>query len=192
MYEFFDNAGIFAWPLLLCSVLAVFIIVERLVALRSSRVIPAKYRDSFLSGQIPSEGDDGSVAGRVLQFYYDAKADAEQLKAYSRLELSRLERGLFVLEVIISAAPLLGLLGTVTGLVRVFSQISPDTGLPDTEAFVEGVALALSTTMFGLAIAIPTLAFNSWIGRRLEAFAAQLEVGVERLVALKQAHRRRS
>lgn len=191
MYELFENAGIFAWPLSLCSVLAVFIIIERLIGLRRGRVIPNRYRDAFLAGTIPETGDIRSVAGRIIHFYHDATADAEQLKAFSRLQLSRMERGLFILEVVVSAAPLLGLLGTVTGLVRVFSHITPETGVPDTGAFIEGVALALSTTVIGLAIAIPTLAFHSYLGRRIESYAAQLEVGVERLTAAKQAGRKR-
>jgi biopolymer transport protein ExbB len=94
-----------------------------------------------------------------------------------------MERGLFILEIVVSAAPLIGLLGTVTGLVTVFGQISPETGLPDPAAFVEGVSMALTTTILGLAIAIPALAFNSFLNRRVDTFEAQLEVGVERLIA---------
>lgn len=191
MYELFETAGVFAWPLGLCSVLAIFVIVERVIALRRSRVLPGRYREAFLAGEIPEVGDRQSVAGRIIDFYHDITADAEQLKAFSRLQLTRMERGLFILEIVISAAPLLGLLGTVTGLVQVFSGISPETGVPDTQAFVEGVALALNTTMIGLAIAIPTLAFHSYLGRRIESYAAQLEVGVERLTAAKQAGRKR-
>ena len=71
-----------------------------------------------------------------------------------------MERGLFLLEVVISGAPLVGLLGTVTGLVKVFSQIPAGGGVGDTAVFSEGIAMALLTTILGLAIAIHTfLAF---------------------------------
>jgi len=189
MYELIEDAGIFAWPLGLCSVLAIFIIIERLISLRNSRVLPNPIQARFLAGEIPEEGNTHSVAGRILLFFEDVSNDAEQLKAYARLQISRMERGLFILEVVISVAPLIGLLGTVTGLIQVFSQITPETGLPDTQAFIEGVALALTTTMLGLSIAIPTLAFHSYLGRRIESYAAQLEVGVERLITLKRGNK---
>ncbi|HSH09830.1 MAG TPA: MotA/TolQ/ExbB proton channel family protein [Oceanipulchritudo sp.] len=191
MRELIENAGIFAWPLGLCSVLATVIIIERLFALRRNRIIPHHYEESFTKGSIPEEGDSGSVAGRIVSYYRHRKLDSEQLKAYTRLQVTHMERGLFILEIVVSAAPLLGLLGTVTGLVTVFGQISPETGLPDPAAFVEGVSLALTTTILGLSIAIPSLAFNSYLSRRVDTYEAQLEVGVERLIAaMKEAARR--
>jgi len=189
MYDFFHDAGIFAYPLLLCSVLSTFIVVERLVALRRSRVMPRQLSDRLIAGDIPEDGDLGSVAGRIVAFFHDPKSDADQLKAFARLQISRMERGLFILEIVVSAAPLIGLLGTVTGLVGVFDQISPETGMPEMGAFREGVALALTTTMLGLAIAIPSLAFNSFLGRRIEFYEAQLEVALERLITAKKRGR---
>ncbi len=185
MYDTFQDAGIFAWPLLLCSLLATFIIVERLIALRTSRIIPSAVRQQLTAGEIPESGDIRSVAGRIIAFYHDPQSDAEQLKAFARLQLSRMERGLFILEIVVSAAPLIGLLGTVTGLVEVFSHM-PESGTPDMDVFREGVALALTTTVIGLAIAIPSLAFNSYLGRRIESYAADLEVGLERLITSKR------
>ena len=182
MKELIQNAGIFAWPLGLCSLLATIIIIERLFALRRSRIIPREYEVAFSLGNIPEAGDRYSVAGRIIDFFHQRRLDAEQLKAFTRLQVTRMERGLFILEIVVSAAPLLGLLGTVTGLVKVFSKISPETGLPDPAAFVEGVSMALTTTIVGLAIAIPALAFNSYLSRRVDTFEAQLEVGVERLI----------
>ena len=183
MKELIQNAGIFAWPLGLCSLLATIIIIERLFALRRSRIIPREYEVAFSLGNIPEKGNDSSVAGRIIEFFHQRRLDAEQLKAYTRLQVTRMERGLFILEIVVSAAPLLGLLGTVTGLVKVFSKISPDTGLPDPAAFVEGVSMALTTTILGLSIAIPALAFNSYLTRRVDTLEAQLEVGVERLIS---------
>jgi biopolymer transport protein ExbB len=192
MFALFEDAGLFAYPLLLCSVLSTFIIVERLIALRRGKIMPEHLTDRLIAGEIPAEGDLGSVVGRVIAFFHDPKSDADQLKAFARLQISRMERGLFILEIVVSAAPLIGLLGTVTGLVGVFDQISPETGMPEMGAFREGVALALTTTMLGLAIAIPSLAFNSYLGRRIETYEAQLEVGLERLITAKRKGLHRS
>ncbi len=179
-----EGAGVFIWPLGLCSVTGIFIFFERLLALRAAKVIPRRMREAFVRGELPAEGSADSAAGRILQFYFEHKPDPEQLKAYARWQIIRLERGLFLLEIVVSASPLLGLLGTVTGLIKVFAKISPDTGMPDPAAFVEGIALALSTTMLGLAIAIPALAGSIFLHRRVDILAAQLNVGVEQLVNL--------
>ena len=75
--------------------------------------------------------------------------------------------------------------GTVTGLLQVFSQISPDTGLPDPVAFTKGVALALSATVIGLCIAIPSLVGSGYLQRKIENYAAQLDVLLERILQRK-------
>jgi biopolymer transport protein ExbB len=100
-----------------------------------------------------------------------------------------MERGLFLLEVVVSAAPLLGLLGTVTGLVQVFSQIPAGGGAGDSSIFSEGIAMALLTTIAGLAIAIPTLISHSYLVRLIEKRASSLDWLTERIVdAVYPAH----
>ena len=183
MINLIEGAGIFIWPLGLCSVMALFIIIERLIALRPGSIIPKSMAESFLKGEIPEEHGD-SVGGRIIQFYNAQKPDAEQLKAFARLQVIRMERGMFILEIVVAAAPLLGLLGTVTGLVKVFANVSPETGMPEPGAFVEGIALALTTTMIGLSIAIPALVGYSYLNRRVDTLAAYIDVGVERLIDL--------
>jgi biopolymer transport protein ExbB len=181
MISLIDGAGVFIWPLGVCSFMAVFIVVERLIALAPSRIIPKHMINSFLAGKIP-EGKDNSVGGRIVQYHLQNHPDPEQLKAFARLEINSMERGLFILEIVVSAAPLLGLLGTVTGLVKVFANVSPESGMPDPGAFIEGIALALTTTMLGLSIAIPALVGNHYLIRRVDTLAARLNVGVERLI----------
>ena len=85
--------------------------------------------------------------------------------------------------VIYAAAPLIGLTGTVTGLLQVFSQISPETGLPDPAAFTKGVALALSATVIGLSIAIPSLVGAGFLQRKVENYAARIDLLLERILA---------
>jgi len=186
MQEILKGTGVFIYPLALFSFLAVYVIIERLLALRPSRVLPKELSDAFISGEIVnSQGDLNSAAGRIVYFFRKTNPDPESLKAYARLEVARLERGLFILEIVISGAPLLGLLGTITGLAQVFSsQIMDKGGLPDKAAFIQGISLALTTTMVGLCIAIPALVANSWFNRRIELLATKLEMGVERLIDL--------
>lgn len=186
--DIFTHAGIFIYPLALCSLIAVFISFERLLALRPSRVMPTALVDAFVSGQFDGIGAErNSVAGRIVQFYRSRKPDADELKAYARLEVSRMERGVFLLEVVIGAAPLIGLLGTVTGLTQVFSGFSAETGLPDPAAFIRGIALALNTTILGLAIAIPALAAHAYVLRRVESLAARIGLGVQALLQSEKA-----
>ncbi|MGJ8649717.1 MAG: MotA/TolQ/ExbB proton channel family protein [Opitutaceae bacterium] len=185
--DLLNNAGIFLYPLAVCSFIAVFITIERLIALRNSRVIPTHMVDAFVEGDLDKvESSMSSVTGRIVSFYRERQPDADALNAFARLEVSRMERGMFLLEVVIGAAPLLGLLGTVTGLTQVFGGFSADTGLPDPAAFIKGIALALNTTILGLAIAIPSLAAHAYLLRRVESLAARISVGVECLIELRE------
>jgi len=192
MMTILQGAGWFLIPLGLCSILAVFILAERLIALRSAKILPKSIVDSFVTGEVLElEGDDESVAGRILFFYQLNRPDPEALKAFASLETARLERGMFILDIVVGAAPLIGLLGTVTGLIAVFSGIDPESGLPDPTQFMQGIAMALTTTMLGLSIAIPALVGNSYLSRRVDMLTAQIYVGVERMIDLaksKEAH----
>lgn len=185
MTNLLQGAGWFLYPLALCSILMVFILVERLVALRTSKILPKSIVDSFVKGDVLElEGDHDSVAGRILFFYQLNRPDPEALKAFASLETARLERGMFILDIVVGAAPLLGLLGTVTGLIDVFSGIDPSSGMPDPTQFMQGIAMALTTTMLGLSIAIPALVGASYLNRRVDMMTAQIFVGVERMVDL--------
>ncbi len=178
-----EGAGFFIYPLAVCSLLAFIIIVERLIVLRKSAIIPDQLVDAFVRGDVLQQQiDGGTVGGKIVQFYQSNDPDEEGLKAFARLQVNEMERGLYILEIVIAAAPLIGLLGTVTGLVGVFSGFSEATGMPDPGEFVKGIALALSTTVLGLSIAIPALVGNAMLLRRVESLAAKLEVGVERLI----------
>ena len=178
--DFVTNVGVFIYPLMACSLLAVFITVERLISLRASKVIEQQMVDSFIQGETNKvEGDLGSVIGRIVRFHREQKPSAETLIAFARMEVSQMERGLFLLEAVIGAAPLLGLLGTVTGLTQVFGKFFAESGLANPSAFTSGIALALNTTIIGLAIAIPSLVAHAYISRRIEWLSVQIGIGVE-------------
>ncbi|MBU62126.1 MAG: hypothetical protein CMI26_06455 [Opitutae bacterium] len=180
------QAGWFLYPLAICLTIAVFIFVERWFALRRSRTIP-KHMENFLrSGQIDhGELVDRSAAERIALAALSEEPSSDILRAYARVEISRMERGVFLLEIIVGIAPLIGLLGTVTGLVRVFSGIPMNSGAPDPSAFSEGIAMALLTTIIGLAIAIPSLVGHSFLSRIIDNRATKLELLAETLSELR-------
>jgi biopolymer transport protein ExbB len=182
MLDIFKGAGLLIYPLAICSIVAVFIICERLYALRRGAVLPDDLVDSVVQGK-PLVGGRHSVLARVLEFANEHKDDPEAVKAFARLEINRLERGVPYLDVIYAAAPLIGLTGTVTGLLKVFSNISPDTGLPDPVAFTKGVALALSATVIGLSIAIPSLVGSGFLQRKVENYAVKIDLLLERVLS---------
>jgi biopolymer transport protein ExbB len=175
------GAGVLIWPLALCSAAAVFIICERAYALRRAAIMPQDLVDAVVNGR-PLMGGRHTVLARIVDFAERHKGDEGAVKAFARLEINRMERGVPYLDVIYAAAPLIGLSGTVWGLLQVFQQISPDTGLPDPVAFTKGVALALSATVLGLAIAIPSLVGSGYLQRKIENYAAQLDVLLERIL----------
>ena len=175
------GAGALLYPLIACSAAMVFILCERAYALRKAAVIPDDLMDAIVEGR-PLVGGKHTVLARIVDFAEQHKNDEGAVKAFARLQLNRMERGIPYLDVIYAAAPLIGLTGTVMGLLRVFSQISPDTGLPDPVAFTQGVALALSATVIGLCIAIPSLVASGYLQRKIENYAAQLDVLLERIL----------
>jgi biopolymer transport protein ExbB len=181
MIKVFEGAGVLIYPLALCSAAAVFIICERAFALRKAAVMPADLVDAVIGGR-PLMGGRHTVLARIVEFAEQHKNDDGAVKAFARLEINRMERGVPYLDVIYAAAPLIGLTGTVTGLLQVFSQINADTGLPDPTQFTKGVALALSATVIGLCIAIPSLVGSGYLQRKIENYAAQLDVLLERIL----------
>jgi len=179
--EVFTGAGLLIYPLGLCSAVAIYILCERGFALRRAAVMPQDLVEAVIANRSLTGGRH-TVLARIVEFAEAHREDEGAVRAFARLEINRMERGIPYLDVIYAAAPLIGLTGTVTGLLRVFSQISPETGLPDPVAFTSGVALALSATVIGLVIAIPALVGGGWLQRRVENYAAQLDVLLERIL----------
>lgn len=179
----YKQAGIFIYPLTACLLLAVFIFTERIYSLRPGLTFPRKVEKALRSGEFPNKKwKRYSAAERIVHVAIHEKPSHEALLAYSRLEVAALEKGLFLLEVVVAAAPLIGLLGTATGLVQVFSTM-PASGLSDgTEIFSEGIALALLTTIIGLGIAIPALIGHAYLIRIVEKRAASLDWLTARLI----------
>jgi biopolymer transport protein ExbB len=120
-----------------------------------------------------------SPLGRLLLLAADhldwPKADnVDALQTAARHEIVRLERGLVVLEIIVGIAPLLGLVGTIAGMMTVFGDIG-QTGLNDAAKLAAGIALILRATLIGLLIAIPSLIRWSYFSKKVEVFAVEME-----------------
>ena len=113
------------------------------------------------------------VAASHLDCPKNETIDALQTKA--RHEVAQLERGLVVLEIITGIAPLLGLVGTVYGLILLFTGLGQQAITGDNSLFAAGIALALRATLLGLLVAIPSLVFWSFYSRRVDSMAVELE-----------------
>ncbi len=176
-----EDLGVFVYPLALCMILSIFVVAERSYSLRKGLTFPRKVENALRTGEFPGKKwTKRSSAERITWVATRENPSPDSLRSYCALEVSALEQGMFLLEVVIAGAPLVGLLGTVTGLVQVFSAM-PESGSGQ-GVFSEGIAMALLTTIIGLAIAIPTLFAHSYLIRIIEKRAASLEWLTTRLL----------
>ncbi|MFO1488328.1 MAG: MotA/TolQ/ExbB proton channel family protein [Verrucomicrobiota bacterium] len=107
--------------------------------------------------------------------------NVEAIQTQARHEIVRLERGLVVLEIIVGIAPLLGLVGTIVGMMAVFGDLG-QTGLNDAAKLAQGIALILRATLIGLLIAIPALVFWSYYTKKVETLAVEMEALCEEFI----------
>jgi biopolymer transport protein ExbB len=184
-------------PLLLCSVLALALIIERFLTLRAVKVAPARLVDEVISvtrASLPTQDTiqklaENSALGMVLaqglQVASEPRMNEERLRSAvegaGRLALHQLERNLNALGTIAAAAPLFGLLGTVIGMIEIFGASGSSSGASPQE-LAHGISVALYNTAFGLMVAIPSLVAYRHFRGRVDAFALQMEHGAERLV----------
>ncbi len=194
-WTFFHTGGIFMWPLLACSVVAVTVIILRGLALRRKNVLPLVI-ESEIERLVPGgsaerlarivQQDDSSLGKIVRTALQNLRAPrnetVEVVETKARHEMILIEKGLIVLEIITGIAPLLGLIGAVAGLVRVFSALGVGTGTSNTQAIALGIAEALNATVFGLSIAVPTLIAFSYFSKKIEVMSVEIETLVVELI----------
>jgi biopolymer transport protein ExbB len=186
--------GVFMFFILACSVVAATVVLQRLLVLRWNRVLPPNLVAAIerlgpgsgpdaVAGLVASAAADPSPLGRIVAAAHERRGqDAEGLRAgveaVAREEVGRLQNGLAVLEVVITVAPLFGLLGTVSGLVGVFGVYGDSSALenPDPARIAAGIAEALYTTIGGLVVAVPVVMAHSFLGKRIERMASRMEV----------------
>lgn len=196
MIEFFQKGGIFMYPILLCSVTALAIFLERLWSLRRGQVVPVdfvqKVEDLVRSKNIPGAAalcrQTETAISRVLLvgiqlFGRSREIIKEHLEEVGRQETAALERFLETLGTIAGVSTLLGLLGTISGMIRIFSVISTQTVVnPGTLA--GGISEALITTYAGLSVAIPTIVMHRYLQSRAHALTLEMEAHSIRLIDL--------
>jgi biopolymer transport protein ExbB len=196
MVSFFTKGGLFMWPLLACSIVTVSTIVLSILTLRERKVLPLVV-ESEIERLVPGGSaerlmrivnDDNSSLARITRsalqhMRWPRSENIEFAQTKARAELVRLERGLIVLEVVTGIAPLIGLIGTVSGLVQVFSGLGLSSGAADTKAVALGISMALNCTIFGLSIAVPSLIAFSYFSKKVEVLSVQMESIVSDLIA---------
>jgi biopolymer transport protein ExbB len=173
--------------LILTSVVGLTFIIERGIALRWRRVVPPAIETAVESCQSPADvpmlrrvcQQHDSPVGRLLLMAADHLSwpqaeNADALQTRARHEVVRLERGLVVLEIIVGIAPLLGLTGTILGMIAAFGDVGR-AGIEDAAKLAQGISLILWATLIGLLIAIPSLIFWSYYSKKVETIAIEME-----------------
>lgn len=173
--------------LVLTSVIALTFIVERALALRWNRVLPAQVRHAVefykTSDQLPQlrqacEQNPSTLSRLVLfaseHLDWSRSETSQLLETRARHEVAQLDRGLIVLEIIIGIAPLLGLVGTIYGLIMLFGAMNQVSGV-DSVKFAQGISTALYATLLGLLVAIPALISWSYFSKKVENLTVELE-----------------
>ena len=174
--------------LILTSMISIFLIVERGLALRRGAVIPSRLIE--LQGVCNSQDEILSLRtiankihspyGQLISCAIDhlhlpRDENMELLQTRARAEISKMERGIVVLEIITGVAPLLGLVGTIFGLITLFRGMGVEATAEQTALFSEGVSIALKATLLGLVVAIPSLIGWSYFNRKVETLSIEME-----------------
>lgn len=194
LWTYFTQGGPMMYPLLICSLVGLFYIFERAIAY--SRIkgdtgeIFAGIRDSLLGGDLRESVDvcesyDHPVAVTLksgLLRYGKSKDEIEKaMESVALHEVSKLEKGLWVLLTVANIAPLFGFLGTVTGMISSFSALS-EVGLGNPQAVAAGISQALITTATGLIIALPVQAAYNYYNNRVNNFSLDMETSTSMLL----------
>ena len=194
MFELVQAGGWLMLPILLCSVIAAAIISERMWTLRQKKVIPAKLLTgiwNLLSNDALTEKhiveiENGSPLGRVLAAglinrHLSRDLIRESIEENGRHVVHEMERFMNTLGTISMITPLLGLLGTVFGMIRVFTAITV-IGVGDPGQLAGGISEALITTAAGLTVAIPSLIFYRHLKRKIDELVVAMEPEAMKLV----------
>jgi len=200
LFAIIQAAGWPIWFLLLASVIAVALIIERSISLRSKRIIPPTlldqvvgvYQRQGLSPEVIDRLSRDSPLGAVLaaglrNLKSSRYVMKEAIEEAGRAVAHDLERFLTTLGTIATAAPLLGLFGTVIGMIEIFGSQSPTGANP--QQLAHGISIALYNTAFGIAIAIPALIFYRHFKNKVDTFVVEMELQASKLVDIVHGER---
>lgn len=197
MFSIIQAAGWPIWPLLLCSVVALALVIERFLSLREHLIAPTGLLQQAMdasqvalpSAEVTEQLSEHSALGSILASGWRAlqidpytnDADLRNaLEVVGREAAHKLEKHLVALATIASAAPLLGLLGTVIGMIDIFGSQAPGTSNP--VQLAQGISMALYNTAFGLIVAIPALMFWRYFRARVDNYVINMELDAERFM----------
>lgn len=194
MFELFRSGGFLMWPILACSAISVAIIIERFWFLRRKHIAPDNLvrkiwqweRAGQLSTRRVQQLREGSLLGRILAAGLSSRYASREVMKQSIEDVGRhvtyeLEHFLNTLGTIASITPLLGLLGTVIGMIKVFAAITLH-GVGDPSILAEGISEALITTAFGLSVAIPSLMLHRYFQGLIDGLVVTMEQEALKLV----------
>jgi biopolymer transport protein ExbB len=197
LFSIIQAAGWPIWPLIACSIVALALIIERFASLREARVAPPKLVDEVIgvsrsalpSADVVNKLAANSLLGTVLAAGLRAvvadprinEANLRQaLETAGKAAVHTMERYLNALGTIAQAAPYLGLLGTVIGMIEIFASQAPGSGNP--QQLAHGISIALYNTAFALIIAIPALMLYRYFRGVVDAYALRMEQAAERFL----------
>ena len=188
LFSIFLKGGFLMWPILLCSIIALTVIIDRYVVLRKAKInIPAfmvRIRGSIkkkdISGAISYCMEEKSPVANIIRkglkkFRLGHERVKEAIENAGKQEISKLEKGLSVLATVAGVAPLLGFLGTVTGMIQAFMTIEDLAGAANPSDLAGGIWEALTTTAFGLIVGIPALAFYNYFLASVKKTVGEME-----------------
>jgi biopolymer transport protein ExbB len=204
LFSIIQAAGWPIWPLILCSVLGLALVIERFLSLKTAKIVPPKLLDEAImvsrngvpGADVVSHLEQNSALGEVLASGFrllnsNPRASEDDLRSAlegaGRQSAAKLQRYLGALATIASAAPLLGLLGTVIGMITIFgsqggAEMGAATGGGNPEELAHGISIALYNTAFGLIVAIPALIFWRYFRARVDDYLLAMELASERFV----------
>jgi biopolymer transport protein ExbB len=196
-YELISKGGVIMWPIFVCSILALTLAIERFYTLRHitlagrelMELVRSMLRQNRIQEAVQACDETNAPIARIVKSgllkYNRSKEDIrEAIEDAGHLEVPGLERYLPALATCASVAPLLGLLGTVQGMIKCFAAIQDKQGLISPSDLAEGIGNALITTFAGLTVAIPTLVVYNYFVARVENMIVEMEIGSSELVDL--------
>lgn len=194
MIDIIQAAGWPIWPIILCSIIAIAIIGERFYSLRQSLVAPRdllarvvqEYRKSGVTADMLTRIAQTSQLGKVLAAgLKNVKSSREVMKESieeAGLAVAHdLDRFLTTLGTIATMSPLLGLLGTIIGMIEIFGASTP-TGITDPAQLAHGISIALYNAAFGIIVAVPALVFYRHFRARADSLVVEMELQAVKLV----------
>lgn len=194
MWAIFVKGGPVMIPLAILSILGVAVTIEKLLTLRPSRVVQREIINTIDSVNTPADipmaikicERNNSPFANIIRAGLEEAGGAlsivrQVMEDTGRREVKRLERYMVILETVAAASPLLGLLGTVLGMIKVFSVISIS-GVGQAGLLSGGIAQALITTAFGLSIGIPALVAFNLLDTRIETLVVRIDTHAHQLI----------